>query len=177
MKDGGPAFPVDERCTENYYSHDRQQMESREISIRAGGMTLRDYFAAKAMHAIIVGNGADICVTGVDGAKGTAIDAYVVADAMLAERDKERSKMAPVDGLPAWRDISCAPKDGTKILVCRATDVDGKPIVHPDFGLFVSRAAWWGEEEGWITYNSQVREQQVFFTPTHWMPIPEPPKI
>ncbi len=52
------------------------------------GMTLRDYFAAKAMAAIIVGNHADSCVTGQDGAMGTSKDAYVVADAMLAERMK-----------------------------------------------------------------------------------------
>ncbi|MBP0948909.1 hypothetical protein JTA33_00405 [Pseudomonas sp. 20GA0080] len=49
----------------------------------AFGMTLRDYFAAKAMQAIIEGNGADECSLGLGAAK----DAYAVADAMLAARN------------------------------------------------------------------------------------------
>ncbi|WP_213941220.1 hypothetical protein [Pseudomonas sp. dw_612] len=47
------------------------------------GMTLRDYFAAKAIQAIITGNNADECCMGLGAAK----DAYVVADAMLAARE------------------------------------------------------------------------------------------
>lgn len=46
------------------------------------GMLLRDYFAAKAMQAIIIGNRADECALGIGAAK----DAYAVADAMLAVR-------------------------------------------------------------------------------------------
>ena len=46
------------------------------------GITVRDYFAAKAMQAIITGNNADHCSLGL----GTAKDAYIVADAMLATR-------------------------------------------------------------------------------------------
>jgi len=49
-------------------------------------ITLRDYFAGLAMNAIIIGNNADICTTGVDGATGMAKDAFNVADAMLAAR-------------------------------------------------------------------------------------------
>lgn len=49
----------------------------------AFGMTLRDYFAAKAMQAIIAGNSADECSLGIGAAK----DAYAVADAMLAARN------------------------------------------------------------------------------------------
>ena len=44
-------------------------------------MTLRDYFAAKAMHALITGNTYRNC----DEIAG---DAYRMADAMLAEREK-----------------------------------------------------------------------------------------
>ncbi len=74
-----------------------------------------------------------------------------------------------------WQPIETAPKDGTKILICQASDADGKPITGDDFGLFVQRAAWWGEEEGWIVYCSLIQEPTLFFEPTHWMPIPEPP--
>lgn len=48
------------------------------------GMTLRDYFAAKAMQAIIIGNGAHINALG----RGAALDAYQAADLLLAVRDE-----------------------------------------------------------------------------------------
>ena len=56
------------------------------------GMTLRDYFAAKAMQAVI----AEGCYDYEEGGTETAVararfaarDAYLFADAMLAERNK-----------------------------------------------------------------------------------------
>lgn len=78
--------------------------------------------------------------------------------------------------MSAWQSIETAPKDGTHILVCRATDADGHPIKSEAFGLFVQRAAWW-DAEGWIVYCSMVREPELFFEPTHWMPIPAPPDV
>lgn len=67
MKDGGPAFP-----------------DIRGLG--ANGMTLRDYFAAKAMEGQIARD---------EEAAGARIKdiseyAYRIADAMLAERDKGR---------------------------------------------------------------------------------------
>ena len=50
-----------------------------------GGMDLRDYFAAKAMQAIIINSKErDICVDEIDGWIGHY--AYTVADAMMKER-------------------------------------------------------------------------------------------
>jgi hypothetical protein len=71
---GGPAFPsqhIDSGCS---------PMQP------ADGMTLRDYFAAKAMAAMVgnVSTAADAAVVRV----GIAEDAYLIADAMLAERAK-----------------------------------------------------------------------------------------
>jgi hypothetical protein len=80
-----------------------------------------------------------------------------------------------MDAVNKWEPIYTAPKNGTEILICQATDADGKPIGPDIFGLFVHRASWWGEDEGWIVYNSQVCEQSAFFDPTHWMPIPPSP--
>ena len=60
MNNGGPAFPV------NY--------------AEAPGMTLRDYFAAKAMQVFLANDETDID----DDAK----DAYMVADALLRAREK-----------------------------------------------------------------------------------------
>lgn len=66
---GGPAFPT--------------KMKGPNLSEwLEPGMTLRDYFAAKAMQAMIV---SIIKPEHVDGAVEAA---YIVADAMLAERAK-----------------------------------------------------------------------------------------
>ena len=71
-QDGGPAFPgfIDQFGKKN-----------------PEGMTLRDYFAAKAMQGLIASprgtpNGADATDT------YYAEMAYLMADAMLAEREK-----------------------------------------------------------------------------------------
>ena len=62
IKDGGRAFP-----------------SNRSAQF---GMSLRDYFAAKAMEGLLAGGFSDaIC---------TSMVAYEYADAMLAEREKER---------------------------------------------------------------------------------------
>lgn len=79
--DGGPAFPVIEP-SDNQYS----------TPSRWGGMTLRDYFAAKAMQGIIfdisknipLGPGPDDDVKDEDIANLS----YEIADAMLKERLK-----------------------------------------------------------------------------------------
>jgi hypothetical protein len=70
---GGPAFPHHVVC-------DKGWSETKELQ----GMTLRDYFAAKAMQA---------AATNPTGADGFTFDqraawAYSQADAMLAERSK-----------------------------------------------------------------------------------------
>lgn len=78
IETGGPAFP-----------------ETGERGKAAGGegMTLRDYFAAQAMPAVYrdfwddVRAGRNGCVPG-DWKMGIAIDAYAMADAMLAARTK-----------------------------------------------------------------------------------------
>lgn len=73
IKDGGPAFPLGVTPEE-----------------WMNGMSLRDYFAAKAMA--IVWDAYDKGYTGVSGhdfdASALARHAYHTADAMLAERAK-----------------------------------------------------------------------------------------
>lgn len=63
---GGPAFP------ENW--------NGQQVS----GMSLRDYFAAKAMPSLFTERG--IKEISVNGAEGFANACYLIADAMLAER-------------------------------------------------------------------------------------------
>lgn len=72
---GGPAFPVTLQPGEMYKSH-----------AEFDGMTLRDYFAAKAMQAMIT-TAAGPCMDGLDGFEfHTASAAYRIADAMLEAR-------------------------------------------------------------------------------------------
>jgi hypothetical protein len=67
---GGPAFPA----FEHHAGYGQM--------LAVGGMTLRDYFAAKAMQSLILG------LTGHDNEiPDTAEDAYEFADAMLKARE------------------------------------------------------------------------------------------
>ena len=75
-----------------------------------------------------------------------------------------------------WQPIETAPKDGTKVLVCQATDADGEPIRGESWGVFVQVAAWWGGDDEWIVYCSLIKDPSVHVEPTHWMPLPEPPQ-
>ena len=70
--DGEPAFPVT-----RYVNVDGETHESTPQ-----GMTLRDYFAAKALNGLFSNSNED---WGIEDAVATA---YLTADAMLKERDK-----------------------------------------------------------------------------------------
>ena len=65
-KTGGPAFPY----------------VSEHGTMGSNGMTLRDYFAAKAMQALVGEIYVDTSHTNM------AKEAYLIADAMLVGRDK-----------------------------------------------------------------------------------------
>lgn len=68
MNDGGPAFPLSERDS---FVH--------------CGMSLRDYFAAKAMQSIIVSMSGSI--NGLTNPKNASDEAYQFADWMLKQRE------------------------------------------------------------------------------------------
>lgn len=71
--DGGPAFPAPET------SKARFGESNPDLFM---GMSLRDYFAAKAMQAMIANNWP---ITGDDGLR-TSVVAFRMADDMLAAR-------------------------------------------------------------------------------------------
>jgi hypothetical protein len=85
--DGGPAFPTDD-----YFDEKRYGVLS--------GMSLRDYFAAKAMQAEIITSCSDATPKAAEALveaafengqtpqQRIAFNAYAFADAMLAERAK-----------------------------------------------------------------------------------------
>lgn len=76
-KTGGPAFPVPGMTTEDVYGN-------REVIPAKGGMSLRDYFAAKAMQGMFA---ADTDSSVIPPAK-KAQYAYEAADAMLEARNE-----------------------------------------------------------------------------------------
>jgi hypothetical protein len=71
-KDGGWAFPTDHSA-------------DAECTNITGGMTLRDYFAAKAMAALMSWHGEDAWKT-IRPFEVIAKEAYTQADAMLEAR-------------------------------------------------------------------------------------------
>lgn len=78
-RDGGPAFPRSEM---------RSSYGLGTIDDGAEGMTLRDYFAAKAMQALMQIE--DVSMPNFEvSAKYIADRAYEYADSMLAAREAE----------------------------------------------------------------------------------------
>lgn len=72
--DGGQAFPA------------RWPNEWRQTS---GEISLRDYFAGQALVGMIANVSSSVCPQpGDNDAQAFARSAYIVADAMLAEREK-----------------------------------------------------------------------------------------
>lgn len=77
--DGGPAFPTEGQIYEISENHGG----GHSITM-IGGVTVRDYFAAKALPALVK-SAVDLDHKSWDA---TAQHAYVIADAMLKERAK-----------------------------------------------------------------------------------------
>lgn len=90
---GGPAFPVADGAAHRIamqLSGDDEAKYIAESAKALAGMTLRDYFAAKAMAAIVrrwdghsFGGG-----TNSPQYKELSEDAYLIADAMLKAREE-----------------------------------------------------------------------------------------
>jgi hypothetical protein len=70
QNDGGPAFPCET------YGH----RNGKETTIPTNGMSLRDWFAAHALKVILEDPRTRI-------PQAAALDAYYIADAMLAARE------------------------------------------------------------------------------------------
>ena len=71
LGDGGPAFPIPDSHHAN-----------GGVQYGANGMTLRDYFAAKALAGMLADTECS------SSASNLAQASYLIADAMLAERAK-----------------------------------------------------------------------------------------
>jgi hypothetical protein len=78
--EGGSAFPQ----VESQQVGSQGEYHTEVYSV--GGMSLRDYFAAKAMQSIVAGAIAQGGATEADDAPELARVAWLMADAMLATR-------------------------------------------------------------------------------------------
>ena len=87
IKDCGPAFPQDyEHTKAAILTHQAGEISAEQLlhcARQLRGMTLRDYFAAKAMQGMVSAEFAG-CVT----TDYWAEEAYKVADAMLKARQE-----------------------------------------------------------------------------------------
>lgn len=84
IDDGGPAYPV-----ECYYGTDGSPVDGIQTSNVTGwhrGLSLRDYFAAQAMQALIPADDNGDQLDGTRGFRRVSEAAYACADAMIEAR-------------------------------------------------------------------------------------------
>jgi len=110
-----------------------------------------------------------------DSHAGEDIPSEIMSEVLATSPLAGQPQPAPTTG---WRPIAEAPRDGTQVLVCNPFDVEGH--ISDAYSISCHVAAWWAEENdgrgAWIIYNNQVCEAELHYTPTHWMPLPAPPK-
>lgn len=88
IEDGGPAFPTSIFATDGGLGFEGEPLKPGKTTYYCG-ISMRDHFAAAAMPALL----ADYCESaqkvGFDEQwqMGVAMDAYAMADAMLAARE------------------------------------------------------------------------------------------
>jgi len=78
MKDSGLVFPAYDVI------HDVNTGRFAGLGTKSEGISLRDYFAGQALVGLLASETPTKC----EKADRNAKDAYIVADAMLAEREK-----------------------------------------------------------------------------------------
>lgn len=79
IRDGGSAFPESKRRVENYMDEGGYG-RSRIVTVQEGGLSRRDYFAAKALQGFCAN-------PAVFARDGLASESYKMADAMLKARE------------------------------------------------------------------------------------------
>ena len=74
-----------------------------------------------------------------------------------------------------WQPISTAPKDGTPVLVFSPYEDRNEPT-----NVVVAKYEIYGPDNEWWVYCEAVLADisgQIDPEPTHWMPLPSPPKV
>lgn len=83
-------------------------------------------------------------------------------------REQARAAMAQIEVASPWQPIETAPRDGTPILVFYGERIG----MDRYYVRYWDRGDWATDKEGWVDHWRQIRPEQ----PTHWMPLPMPPK-
>jgi hypothetical protein len=85
INDGGPAFPTGSIAKKKEFAGDRAKVvHVTEFAAVHAGMTLRDYFAAKALGGILADP--NVTIDTAEDADRLAAAVYRLADAMLRAR-------------------------------------------------------------------------------------------
>lgn len=79
--------------------------------------------------------------------------------------------------MTTWQPIETAPRDGTKILVCRRFPFDCWHYDVAKWAIKREHISGWAKKVG--EYSERYDENWEWFEirPTHWMPLPEPPTL
>jgi hypothetical protein len=85
MEDGYPLNPFNRP----WLSQQLEQPQAFKQPLLTSEMTLRDYFAAKAMHQILHGAVVPVGYDATEEFKVVSQRAYEIADAMMKERNQE----------------------------------------------------------------------------------------
>lgn len=128
-------------------------------------MTLRDYFAAKAMQSLVQA----LIVSGHYSNEQTNIASigYEHADAMLVEREKGWAVEAAAgkECSDGWISVNDRlPEEGKECLVFTKALIPAVLCLHPH-SIEVDEI----EDGNWLLNSSRT-------VVTHWQPLPEPPK-
>jgi hypothetical protein len=76
-----------------------------------------------------------------------------------------------------WRPIEEAPKDGTEVLVAGGTFYNSMSTFTDDLPFIGPSWACWDDYcREWRGENSGGHDEFFYYKPTHFMPIPSPPK-
>ncbi len=85
--------------------------------------------------------------------------------------------------MSAWKPIETAPKDGTSVLVWFYGEPHVAvyaPIWTPENKRWFVRHPKWPDSSSWSQVTeiepNQFQVMAGLVGPTHWMPLPEPPK-
>lgn len=87
--------------------------------------------------------------------------------------------------MTAWQPIETAPKDTSRILLWASDCGDHGKYPEIRIGWFegMGYGTMWVNDElwfGWVSVETRDdgygSEENIYLSPTHWMPLPEPPK-
>lgn len=93
----------------------------------------------------------------------------------IADRLTEIAEDLSMSDLQGWHPIETAPKDGTRILCMDADTGEIRVAVRKQFSdeHYEKYGRHWYE---WFSSDEYCPGHTWSLYPTHWMPLPEPPK-